>query len=149
MIWEDRLPLCNWFSLKAARHSFQSTFFKMTIVCPGRKGKKKSLRWLKISNLNSRLVSTRVSRKPCQYRQFIWEILKAAKLRESMQRFLVLGMRQKEIQGHIVVTHDFNQHAQAHDIVVRKAFRTTQCDRRNIVSHMWFLSKSTQIQRKG
>lgn len=41
IIWEDRLPLCNWFSLKAARHSFQSTFLKMTMVCPGRKGKKK------------------------------------------------------------------------------------------------------------
>lgn len=32
-----------------------------------------------------------------------------------MQRFLVLGMKEREIRGHIVVTHDFNQYVQAHD----------------------------------
>ena len=32
-----------------------------------------------------------------------------------MQRFLVLGMREKETQGHIVVTHDFKQYAQARE----------------------------------
>lgn len=36
---------------------------------------------------------------------------KQQKLRASMQRFLVLGMREKETQGHIVVTHDFKQYA--------------------------------------
>lgn len=40
---------------------------------------------------------------------------KQQKLRASMERFLVLGVREKEVQGHSVVPHDFNQHAQAHD----------------------------------
>ena len=70
---------------------------------------------------------------------------KQQKPRASMQRFLVLGRKEREIRGHTVVTHDFNQYVPG----VRKTLRTTQCDKRNIVSHVRFLFKPTQMQRRG